>query len=70
VGHAAIFAWSDLILDRSRKLVGLSHPPPTPRVRVASPILISRTSTSSTPSPRTLDAVFTLVRGGRTGILT
>jgi len=22
-GHAAIFAWSDLILDRSRKLAGL-----------------------------------------------
>jgi len=22
-GHAAVFAWSDLILDRSRKLVGL-----------------------------------------------
>ena len=22
-GHAAIFAWSDLVLDRSRKLVGL-----------------------------------------------
>ena len=22
-GHAVIFAWSDLILDRSRKLVGL-----------------------------------------------
>jgi len=22
-GHAAIFAWRDLILDRSRKLVGL-----------------------------------------------
>ena len=25
-GHAAIFAWSDLILDRSRKLVGLQSP--------------------------------------------
>jgi len=25
-GHAAIFAWSDLILDRSRKLVGLESP--------------------------------------------
>ena len=25
-GHAAIFAWSDLILDRSRKLDGLQSP--------------------------------------------
>ena len=25
-GHAAIFAWSDLILDRSHKLVGLQSP--------------------------------------------
>ena len=25
-GHAAIFAWSDLILDCSRKLVGLQSP--------------------------------------------
>ena len=25
-GHAATFAWSDLILDRSRKLVGLQSP--------------------------------------------
>ena len=25
-GHAAIFAWSDLISDRSRKLVGLQSP--------------------------------------------
>ena len=25
-GHAAIFAWSDFILDRSRKLVGLQSP--------------------------------------------
>ena len=25
-GHAAIFAWSDLTLDRSRKLVGLQSP--------------------------------------------
>ena len=25
-GHAAIFAWSDLTLDRSRKLIGLQSP--------------------------------------------
>ena len=33
---------------------------------VATPILTSRTTTSFTPSPRTPDAVFTLVRGRRT----
>ena len=25
-GHAAVFAWSGLVLDRSRKLVGLQSP--------------------------------------------
>ena len=25
-GHAAVFVWSDLVLDRSRKLVGLQSP--------------------------------------------
>jgi len=25
-GHAAVFAWSDLILDRNRRLVGLQSP--------------------------------------------
>ena len=44
-----------------------SHPPPAPRARVATPVLTSRTTTSSTPSPRTQDAVFAPVRGGRTG---
>ena len=45
-GHAVIFAWSDLIVDRSRKLVGwpavtcrLRHV----RVQVATPILTWRT---------------------------
>ena len=38
-----------------------SHPPPAPRVRVATPILTSRTTTSFTPSPRTPGAVFTPV---------
>ena len=33
-GHAAIFAWSDLILDRSRKLVGLQSPPAACATRV------------------------------------
>ena len=36
-GHTAIFAWSDLILDRSRKLVGLQLP-----AACATPILTSR----------------------------
>ena len=47
-----------------------SHPPPAPHVRVATPVLTSRTTTSSTPSPLTPDAVFTPVRDGRTGIST
>jgi len=46
-----------------------SRPPPAPRVWVATPILTSRTATSSTPSPRTADAVFTPVRGGQTRTL-
>jgi len=47
-----------------------SHPPPATRVRVATPVLTSRTATSSTPSPRIPDAVFTPVRGERTGMST
>ena len=47
-----------------------SHPPPAPRARVATPILTLRTSASSTPSPRTIAAVFTPARGERTGTLT
>ena len=44
-----------------------SCPPPAPRVRVATPVLTSRTATSSTPSPQTPDAVFTPTCCGRTG---
>jgi len=69
-GHAAAFAWSDLILDHSRKLVGLQSPAASPRVRVATPILTSSTTTSSTPSPQTPDAVSTLIRSGQTGMST
>ena len=47
--------------------VACSHPPPAPRVRMATPIITFRTTTSSTPSPRTPDAVSTPVRGERTG---
>ena len=46
------------------------HPPPAPRMRVATLILTSRTKTSSTPKPRTPDTVLTPVRGGRTGMST
>ena len=65
-GHAAVFAWSDLILDRSRKLSGLQSPAACATCAVATPVLTSRTATSSTPSPRTPDAVVTPVRVGRT----
>ena len=47
-----------------------SRPPPVPHVWVATPILTLRIATSSTPSPRTPDVVFTPVRGGRTGMST
>jgi len=64
VGSCGHFRLDDLILDRSRKLVGLQSPAAC--ARVATPILTSRTTTSSTPSPRTPGAVFKPVRGGRT----
>jgi len=38
--------------------------------RVATPVLTLKTTTSSTPSPRTPGAVFTPVRGGRVGMST
>jgi len=40
-----------------------------PHARVATPFLTSRTTTSSTPIPRTPDKAFTPVRGGRIGTL-
>jgi len=58
--HAAVFAWSDITLDRSRKpLLACSRPLPEPRARVATPVLTSRTATFSTPSPQTPGAAFT-----------
>ena len=51
-GHAAIFAWSDLILGRSRKLVGLQSPAACATRVAATRILTLRTATSFTPSPR------------------
>ena len=69
-GHAAIFAWSDLILDRSRKLVGLQSPAAcATRVGGDSDPNFDN-YTSSTTSPRTPDVVFTPNRGGRTGMST
>ena len=69
-GHTAVFAWSDLILDRSSKLPGL-QPPAT---------CATRAGGDSDPNfenydlfnaqSRTPDAVFTLVRGERTGMST
>ena len=47
-----------------------SRPPPAPLVRVATPVLTSRNTTPSKLSPPRPDAVFTPVRGGRTGIST
>jgi len=67
-GHAAVFAWSDLILDRSRKLVGLQSPAACATRADGDSDLTLRTATSSTHSPRTLDAVFTPVHGERIGM--
>jgi len=47
-----------------------SRLPPAPRVRMATLVLSSRTATSSTPSSRAPDAMFTPVRGRRTGTST
>ena len=49
--HVDNFAWSDLILDRSRKLVGLQSPAACATRSGGDPILTSRTTASSTPSP-------------------
>ena len=69
-GHAAIFAWRTSSWIAAASLLACSHPPPAPRVRLATLILTSRTVTSSTPSPRTPGAVFTPVRGERAGMST
>jgi len=65
-GHAVIFAWSDLVVDRSRKLVDLQSPA----------ACATRAGGDSDPnsenydlfhaSLRTPDGMFTYVRGGRT----
>jgi len=62
-GHAAVIAWSDLVLDHSRKLTGLharrlrgwrQRPDYTRKRRTRGPVLItSRTAASSTPSFQT-----------------
>ena len=69
-GHVAICAWATSSWIAAASSLACSHPPPSPHVRVATPILASRTTTYFTPSPRTPDAVFTPVRGGRTGMST
>jgi len=60
VWGAAVFAWSGLILDRSRKLVGLQSPAACATRGDSDPNFENYTS-----SPRTPDAVFALVHGGR-----
>jgi len=66
-GHAAIIApgatssWTG-----AASSLECSRPPPAPRAHVATSALTSRTSPPFTSSPRTLDAVFKPVRGGRT----
>jgi len=74
LGHAAVFAWSNLILDRSRKLVGLQSPAAcdAPTVGDSDPDFenCDLFRSSFTPSPRTLDVVFTPVRGRRNGTST
>jgi len=65
-GHAAIFAWSDLILDRSRKLAGLQSPAAC-ATRAGGDSNLNfenlKTAASSRPSPRTPGAVFKPARG-------
>ena len=69
-GHAAVFAWSDLALDRSRKPVGLQSPAAC-ATRVGSDSDPNfENCASSTPSPQTPGTVLKPVRGERTGMLT
>ena len=67
-GHAPVFTWSDLILGCSRKLVSLQPPAACatraggysdPNYEILRPL--------PTPIPLTPGAMFTPVRGGRTG---
>jgi len=68
--HAAVFPGATSSWIAAASSLACSRPPPAPRVRLATPILTSRTTTSSTPSLWTPDAVFTPVRGERTGMST
>ena len=70
-GHAAIFAWSDLILDRSRKLVGLQSPAAcATRVGGDSDPNFENYDLFHAQSPDTGCGVHVRVRGGRTGMPT
>jgi len=62
-GHAAIFAWSDLILDHSHKLVSLQSPFACATRSGGNSDPNFKNFDLSTPSPRTPDAVFMPVRG-------
>jgi len=69
-GHATAFAWSDLILDRSCKLVGLQSLVACATRAGGDSDQTSKTTTSSTPSPQTQGTVLTPVRGEQTGMST
>ena len=63
-GHAAVFAWSGLVLDRSSKLVGLLSPAACATRVGGDPGPDFEDCGFSTPNPRTRGAVYTPVRGG------
>jgi len=70
-GHAAIFSWSDLILDRSRKLVGLQSPAAcATRAGGDSDPNFENYDLFHDQSPDTGCGVFMPIRGGRTGTST
>ena len=69
-GHAAVFLWSDLVLDRSRKLVGLQSPAAcATRAGGDSGPNFENCDLFHAQSPDTGHGL-TPVRGERTGVLT
>ena len=68
-GHAAVFAWSDLILDRSRKLVCLQSPAAC-ATRAGGDPDFENCGIFHAQSPDTGRGVHACVRGGRTGMST
>ena len=68
--YVATFDWSGLILDRSRKLVGLQSPATCATRAGGDSDPNFENYAPSTPCPRTPDAVFTPVHVERTGMST